>query len=74
MIQGNSRQVEIIFIALTNSGTYSNNIIIFIMWLFNKRSAFLVQESIPEIEAMNREDLLYFQRREEDENMTNRGK
>ena len=42
------------------------------LWLFDTRSKFLIQEYIPELEAMNHEDLLKFQRREEDENMTNR--
>ena len=33
---------------------------------------FIVQEYIPEFEAMNHEDFLEFQQREEDENVTNR--
>ena len=44
------------------------------LWLFDKRREFLVQEYIPEFGAMNHEDLLDFQRSEEDENVTNRRK
>ena len=44
------------------------------LWLFDKRREFLVQEYIPEFGAMNHEDLLDFERREEDENVTNRRK
>ena len=36
------------------------------LWLFDKRREFIIQEHIPELEAMNNEDLLGFQRREED--------
>ena len=58
-----SRKVEIIFVALTIYGTYSGNIILFILWIFDTRSEFLVQEYIPEFQAINHEDLLDFQRR-----------
>ena len=46
----------------------------FMLWIFNKRREFLIQEYIPEFEAMNREDLLDFQRYEDNENVTNRRK
>ena len=38
------------------------------MWVFDTRREFLVQDYIPEFEAMNHEDLLDFQQCEEDEN------
>ena len=44
------------------------------MWIFDTRREFLVQDYIPEFGAMNHEDLIGFQRREEDENLTNRRK
>ena len=44
------------------------------LWLFDKRREFIFQGYIPEFEAMNHEDLLDFQRHEEDENVTNRRK
>ena len=53
-----------IFVASTTSGTYSENIILFVLWLFDTRREFLVQEYIPEFKIINREDLLDFQRRE----------
>ena len=40
--------------------TYSENIIIFIIWLFDTRGDFFVQEYIPEFKAINHEDLLDF--------------
>ena len=43
------------------------------MWVFDTRREFLVQDYIPEFEAMNHEDLLDFQQREENENVNNRG-
>ena len=72
MSRGTSRKVERSFVALTTSGTYSEKIVLFVLWIFDKRREFLVQEYIPEFEAMNHEDLLDFQRHEEDENVTNR--
>ena len=74
VIWGNSRQVERRFDTSSNSGTYSDNIVLFVLWLFDTRRGFLFQEYIPEFKAMNHEDLLDFQRREEDENVTNRRK
>ena len=59
--RGNSIQVKRSFVALTTSGTYSYNIIIFMMWIFDTRSEFLVREYIPGFKAMNHEDLLDFQ-------------
>ena len=53
-----------IFVASTTSGTYSENIILFVLWLFDTRREFLVQEYIPEFKTINHEDLLDFQRRE----------
>ena len=44
------------------------------MWIFDTRREFLVQEYIPEFGAMNYEDLIGFQRREEDEYSINRRK
>ena len=44
------------------------------MWLFDTRREFLAQEYVSEIESMNHEYLLEFQRREKDENVTNRRK
>ena len=44
------------------------------LWIFDTRREFLVQEYIPELEAMSHEELLDFQRREEGENVTNRRK
>ena len=41
---------------------------IFMLCLFDTRREFLIQEYIPEFEAVNHEDLLDFQRCEEDEN------
>ena len=72
--RGNSRQVERIFVAPTTYGTYSDKIILFVLWLFDTRREFLIQEYISEFEDMNHEDLLEFQRREEDKNATNRRK
>ena len=72
--RGNSRQVGRSFVALDTYRTYSDNIIISVLWLFDTRRGFLVQEYIPEFEAINHEDLLGFQRREEGENFTNRRK
>ena len=60
--------------ALTTSGTYTDNIILFMLWLFDTGRGFLVQEYIPEFVAMNHEDLLDFKRCEEDVNVTNRRK
>ena len=74
MVQGTSEQVERIFVASTTSGTYSDKIILLIMWLFDTSREFLNQEYIHEFEAMNHEDLLGLQLREKDENMTNRRK
>ena len=72
MSQGTSKQVERNFVTSATSGTYSDNIIIFMQWLFDTRSQFLVQYYIPEFKAMNHKDLLVFKRREEDEILTNR--
>ena len=72
--RGTSRKVEKRFVAPTTYGTYSENIFLVMLCLFDTRREFLVQEYIPKFEAMNHEDLLDFQRREEDENMTSRGK
>ena len=72
--RGTSSQVKRIFVASTTSGTYCDKIILFMLCLFVTRREFLVQEYIPEFEAMNHEDLLDFQRREEDANVTNRRK
>ena len=74
MSLGTSRQVERIFVASNTSGTYSAKIILFVLYLFDTRREFIVQEYIPEFEAMNHEDLLDFQRRKENENVTNRRK
>ena len=40
------------------------------LWLFDTRREFLVQEYIPEFEAMNNEDLLEFKQHKEDESVT----
>ena len=69
MIQGNSRQLKRSFVASTTSGTLSDKIVIFVLWLFDTRREFIVQDYIPEFEAMNPEDLIDFQRREEVENL-----
>ena len=74
MVQGTSEQVERIFVASTTSGTYSDKIILLIMWLFDTSREFLNQEYIHEFEAMNHEDLLGLQLHEKDENMTNKRK
>ena len=47
---------------------------IFMLCLFDTRREFLIQEYIPEFEAMNHEDLLGFQQHEEDENVTKQKK
>ena len=39
------------------------------LWLFDTRREFLIQEYIPEFEAMNHEDFLEFQLCEEDDNV-----
>ena len=62
------------FFALTTAGIYCDKIIIFVLWLFDTRRVFIVQEYIPEFEAMNHKDLLDFQRHEGDKNVTNRRK
>ena len=59
---------------LTTYGTYSDKIILFMLWLFDTRREFLIQECIPEFKATNHEDLLEFQRHEEDKNVTKRRK
>ena len=74
MIRGPSRQVERSFATSTTYGTYSDKIILFMLWLFDTRRKILVQEYITEFEAMNHEDLIDFQRHEEDENLTSRRK
>ena len=74
MSPGTSRKVEKRFIPWIIYETYSDKIIISMMWIFDTRREFLVQEYIPEFGAMNHEVLLGFQRREEDENSTNRRK
>ena len=74
MSRGTSRKVKRSFVAETTSVTYIENIIIFVLWLFDTRREFLVQEYIPEFKAMNNEDLLDFQQRKEDEIVTNRRK
>ena len=57
-IRKNSRQVKKIFSASTTSGTYSDKIILFILWIFVARREFLIQEYITEFGAMNHEDFL----------------
>ena len=44
------------------------------MWIFDTRREFIVQEYIPEFKATKNENLLDFQQLEEDENMTYRRK
>ena len=61
MIQGNPKQVERSFAASTTSGTLSDKIVIFMLWIFDTRREFIVQEYIPEFEAMNHEYLIDFQ-------------
>ena len=58
----------------TTSGTYSDKIILFVLWVFDTKRESLVQEYILEFGAVNHEDLLDFQPREADENVTNRRK
>ena len=72
--RGSSRKFERSFLASTTSGTYRDEIIIFMLWLFDIRGGFLVQEYVPEFEATKHEYLLDFQQREEDGNLTNRRK
>ena len=72
--RGDSRQVERRFFVLTTFGIYSDKIILFVLWIFDTRRGFLVQEYIPVFEAMNHEDLLEFQQSDEDENFTKRRK
>ena len=43
-------------------------------WIFDTRREVIVQDYIPEFKSKNHEDLLDFQRHEEDENDTNRRK
>ena len=74
MNQGTSRQVKRSFVTETTSGTYSETIILFMMWIFDTRREFIVQEYIPEFKAMNNEYLLDLQQCEEDENVTYRRK
>ena len=69
-----SSQVEGIFVSPTTSGTYSDIFIRFKIWIFDTRGGVLVQSYIPELEAMNNEDLLDFYRHKEDENFTNKRK
>ena len=64
--RGTFRKVEGSFVASTTYGTYSDKIILFMLWLFYTRRGFLIQEYIPKFESMNHEDLLYFQLSEED--------
>ena len=66
--RGTSRQLKIIFFTLNNSGTYSDKIILFMLWILDTISEFLVQEYIPEFEAMNNEDHPDFQQQKEDGN------
>ena len=70
MRRGTYRQVEQIFVLCTTSVTYSEKIILFMIWMFDQRREFLVQEYIHEFEAMNHEDLLGFQQHKEDEHVT----
>ena len=72
--RGNSRQTKRSFFESDNSVTYSDNIILFVLWIFDTRGEFLAQEYIPELEAMNHEELLDLQLYEEDRNLTNRRK
>ena len=72
--RGSSRKSERSFLASTTSGIYRDEIIIFMLWLFDIRGGFLVQEYVPEFEATKHEYLLDFQQREEDGNLTNRRK
>ena len=74
MSRGTYRQVKRSFPALTTSGTYSENISLFMMWIFDTRREFLIHDYIPEFEAMNHEYLLDFQQGEEYEDVTNRRK
>ena len=62
------------FVTSNTSGTYNDKIIILMMWIFDTRREFIVQDYRTELEAMNHEDLPDFQRREEYENVTNRRK
>ena len=48
VIWGTSRQFKRKFVASNNSGTYRDKIIIFMLWLFDTRREFLVQDYIPE--------------------------
>ena len=68
------RQVERSFVASITYGTYSDKIILFVLWLFDTRRGFIFHKYIPEFESMNHEDLLYFQRCEEGDILTNRVK
>ena len=68
------RKVKRSFVASTTSGTYSDKIILFMLWLFDTRKGFIFHKYIPEFESMNHEDLFYFQRREEGDSVTNRAK
>ena len=74
MSRGTSRQVKRSFVTETYSGTYSETIILFILWIFDTRREFIIQEYIPEFKAMNNEYLLDSQQLEEDENVTYRRK
>ena len=67
-------KVERIFVASTTSRTYSDKIILFMLWIFDTRGEFLVQEYIFEFECMSHEEIIGFQQREEDENVTKRRK
>ena len=60
-VRGTYRQPKIIFVELTTSGTYSDKIVLFVLWIFDTRREFLLQEYIPEFKAMNRKNLLDFQ-------------
>ena len=53
--RGTSRQVERSFVVPTTSGTYSENIILFMLWLFDTIKESLIQEYIPEFKAINHE-------------------
>ena len=74
MSQGTSRQVKRSFVTETYSGTYSETIILFTMWIFDTRRGFIIQDYIPEFKAMNNEYLLDSQQLEEDKNLTYRRK
>ena len=67
----NDRKVERRFFALTTYGTYTENIILFMLWIFDTRRGFIVHEYLFGFKAMHHEDSLEFKRHEEDKNVIN---